>query len=80
VLKLVHQFGREGENGPIMEASIKTAVEERRINLLSVADGFNLYTINDPLIVSEFVRDGILHPDYLTLWKLPNMANPFISR
>ncbi len=80
VLKLVHQFGREGENGPIMEASIKTAVEERRINLLSVADGFNLYKINDPLIVSEFVRDGILHPDYLTLGKLPKMANPFISR
>jgi methyl coenzyme M reductase beta subunit len=79
-IKLVHQFGRLGENGPIMEPCIPKAVESKRIELISVADGFNFYRINDPQIVAEFVREGILHPDYLTIGKLPQMANPFISR
>jgi hypothetical protein len=79
-IKLVHQFGRLGENGPIMESCIPKAVASKRIELISVADGFDFYRINDPQIVSEFVREGILHPDYLTLGKLPNMANPFRSR
>jgi methyl coenzyme M reductase beta subunit len=77
VLQLVHQFGRLGENGPVMEASIKAAIEERRINLLSAADGFNMYKINDPLIVSEFVRDGILHPDYAQGTELTQQPNFF---
>lgn len=80
VIKLVHQFGRLGENGPIMEPCIPKASESKRIDLISVADGFNLYRINDPQIVAEFVKEGILHPDYLSIGKFPKMANPFISR
>ena len=79
-IKLVHQFGRLGENGPIMEPCIPNAVASKRIDLISVADGFNFYRINDPQIIAEFVREGILHPDYLTLGKLPLTANPFVSR
>ena len=77
ILKLVHQYGRNGENGPIMEPCIPRAVESHRLELLSVADGFNIYRINDPGIISEFVKEGILHPNYITKKKLELPQNPF---
>lgn len=80
VIKLVHQFGRLGENGPIMEPCIPKASESKRIDLISIADGFNFYRINDPKIIAEFVREGILHPDYLSIGKFPKTANPFNSQ
>jgi methyl coenzyme M reductase beta subunit len=77
VLKLVHQFGREGKNGPIMEPCIPKAEENHRITLVSVADGFNIYKINDQAIVDEFVREGILHPDYVRTGTYPKSENPY---
>lgn len=77
VLQLVHQFGRLGENGPVMEACIKNALQDQRINLHSVADGFNFYRINDPKIISEFVREGVLHPDYARGTELSKQPNFF---
>ena len=79
VLKLVHQYGRNGENGPIMEPCIPRAAESGRMELISVADGFNIYRINDPNIISEFVKEGILHPNYLTENTLDLPQNPFFT-
>ncbi len=77
ILKLVHQFGREGENGPIMESCIRKSAELKRIQLIQAADGFNLYKIHDPSILKEFVQAGVLHPDYLERGKIPQTQNPF---
>ena len=77
VLKLVHQFGRNGLNGPIMEPCIPAAVEAKRIVLVDAADGFNIYAIKDKSIVEEFTQQGILHPDYLNTGSLKKQDNPF---
>ena len=62
VIKLVHQFGRNGENGPIKQQLIKNAASSGRLSLDRTADGFNIYTVKDPNIIAEFLRDGIIHP------------------
>ncbi len=80
VLKLVHQFGREGENGPIMEPCIPKATDQKRIELVQVADGFNIYKIRDAKIIAEFVREGILHPEYLNTGFYPATENPFANK
>lgn len=77
VLKLVHQFGRDGENGPIMEPCIPRARQEGRMELISVADGFNIYKIKDSSLIKEFIKEGILHPDYAVTGRYPTRLNPF---
>lgn len=64
VIKLVHQFGRNGENGPIKEQLIKVAAASGRLALERPADGFNIYTVKDPNIIAEFLRDGIINPKW----------------
>ncbi len=64
VIKLVHQFGRNGENGPIKQQLIKDATSAGRLVLDRTADGFNIYTVKDPNIIAEFLRDGIVNPKW----------------
>ena len=64
VIKLVHQFGRNGENGPIKQQLIKDAASSGRLTLDRTADGFNIYTVKDPNIIAEFLRDGIVNPKW----------------
>ena len=77
ILKLVHQFGRNGENGPIMEPAIPAAVEANRLELVDAADGFNIYAIKDFQIIEEFRQLGIIHPDYAKYGFLKKQTNPF---
>lgn len=64
VIKLVHQYGRNGKNGPIIQKFIPEAVDQGQLTLDRVEDGFNIYTVHGPKIIERLIRNGVIHPRY----------------